>query len=629
MMTMVFAYGLLQPTMHWLEIAKQLKLAHEYYNRRVEIERAKRAAVIADRRALPGFNEAFDELHEIKAKLDRFDQQGKLLKKNGSKMSLEDQEEIKVLKAKRKDVGARLGALKEIHKEELDKIYEKIDADFHERELDARANCGLFWGTYLLVEGSFDQARTAKQVLVGPDGKLRKIKPWAELPDFRSWRKTQGRGLLGVQVQQRMGQDQANLFSGKHPVLRIDPLPENAFDPGVPRGERKRLQRTVLRMRISAPQKKGEPREPPIFGEWPLYMHRPLPAGAKVVGATVLRFPWDQGFEYRWKLQITVKVPAATQRDGYPMVAVNLGWRKLTDGSLRVATWADTDGNTGEVVLSRSEYRDRIEKSESIRSTRDENLNAILPALKAVGVPCSGWKSPRRIYDLTRNIDEIWVTDATDEELDTLSPDELKARRRKLHRSIQDDAAAVAKPWVDRDRHLWWYERGCRTGALNYRKEQYRLFALELAKKYETIIIENYDLRGIVEDEYRIKEPAKQRVEGAPSSAREIFESTGTRLGCRVLMGESKLATQQCHICGCTIRWKAAPRIMHTCVQCGNTWDQDVNNARNLLDRAKEHIEELIAADEAEKKSKQEKGPRFSPRKKKVIDGGEGSGGEE
>ena len=192
---------------------------------------------------------------------------------------------------------------------------------------------------------------------------------------------------------------------------------------------------------------------------------------------------------------------------------------------------------------------------------------------------------------------------------------------KRFHRLIKDqgesfpeDVLATLQEWAERDNHLWWYERGCRSGALNYRREIYRLFALEMAKTHDIVVVENYDIKDIAEDPDRVKEPSAQRVEGAPSEARGILRSTANRLGCLVIDGKSKLATQRCHLCGHEAPWDAAPEVMHTCAGCGEEWDQDVNNAKNMLKSAQDGLAEALL----KKKSKKKYVGRFHKKKEET-----------
>lgn len=576
----VYEYGLLQPTSGVDVVDDQILLAHRYYNNLIEIERDRRQAIIEAQASVGSIAEEQTKSDEADALVKDLSDRKKKSRGRGSKVVAPSKIDIAEAKVNRAAARKLLREAKVVAKEELAPLYAAVDEAAHVRRLAARKACGVYWGTYLVVEQAYDQARKSSAT-PGRD--------WGKCPSFRRW---SGAGAVAVQIQG--GLPCADVF-GDDTRIRVDPLPPNAYDSSVPRGQRNRLQRTVLHLRVGSDENRA-----PVWAEWPLYMHRPLPDGAVIKWAKIIRVPWHQRWRYRWKLQLTLDVPEVVTRPGNTMVAVNLGWRLMDDskaivgayahdmdgGELRVATWADSRGDTGEVRLGRS-FRDRIEKAEKIRSVRDLKMDVLREFLVKAGVDCAKWRSPRRFHRLLAEIEK------PSHGLDACNQGHrggLCPRRgtsevvpQKPSCVLDAEARDTLRRWTYRDKHLWWYERGCRSGALNYRREIYRLFALDLAKKYSIIVVEDYDLRDIVTDENRVLEPSAQRVEGAPSVARFTIRSTATRVGCTVVDGDSKRATQRCHLCGCEEPWDAAPRVMHTCLGCGESWDQDVNNARNML----------------------------------------------
>lgn len=564
----VYEFGALQPTDGVDQVEDQIWLAHQYYNQLVEIERERRLAVKTAQETIGDISQAQERFQAAAEHVKALAKQKKQAKSHDKKVAPPSKEEIAEAQETKKEAHEALKAAKKASKEALDPLYAKIDKEAHAKGIKARANCKVYWGTYLQIEQFFAQACNPPKWKPG----MKPPKPWHERPAFRKW---DGRGIVAVQLQGGLPVDE---IFGNDSRIQIAPLPENAYDTSVPRGQRNRLQRTTLKLRVGSDGRK------PIWATWPVFLHRELPEGAVVKWAKIVRTPWHQKWPYRWKLQITLQVPDPQPRRGDSRVAINLGWRLMDDGTLRIATWADSRGRTGELRLDRS-FRDRIEKVKSIRSQRDTEMDVLRGVLLEAGVKCEKWKSPNRFKRFFRTESE----------------------------GLEESVRTILANWVYRDNHLWWYERGCRNGALNYRKEQYRLFALKMAREYTFLVVENYDLRKIATDENRVAKPAGQRVEGAPSQAREILRSTGNREGCLVVDGNSKQATQRCHICGDESPWDAAPKITHTCAK-GHTWDQDINNARNMLASADEAIK-LRLSKEIELTKKRE--ARFAKRHRK------------
>lgn len=507
----VYEYGLLDPTEGEETIDRQLRLAQSYYNAQIEAERQMR----------------WDSLpQELRDKIGA-EQAGK---------------------------GLRWGDLSDQLKEEIRVETTKIkhrspDKPFQERRKKVRAEHaadGLYSGTYNLTDQAVDSARKTAQPWKRRNPE--KAPLWWAMPRFRSLKLGRGQGEFGVQIYGGgIGLEQ--LYGGRDKRVTVVQPPPEAYDDSTPRGERRRLQRTELWIRAASENRK------PVWARFPMIMHRPIPEGSIIKLVKIQRIPWEQGKRWKWKALFVVDEPATLPRNGHRTVAVNLGWRKMGPGELRLATWVGSDGREGELRVG-EEFTGRMAKARDIRGIRDklrDEMKEKIACLGDIGIDCSRWKSFYRFHDL-----------ANDE-------------------SLGEEVLSILRAWKKRDQHLWWYERGCRSGALRYRREQYRLLAKKLAWEYDVLVIEDYDLRDIVEDPDRQQLPSRQRVEGAPSEARSVLRSTGGREGCTVIDGESKGATQVCHICGYDESWNAAPRVWHTCPGCGAAWDQDVNNCRNML----------------------------------------------
>jgi hypothetical protein len=122
----VYQYGLRPATENAAVVAEQMWLAHRYRNTLVEIERGRRAAV---RRLC----EASDELAAYDAAPETEKKQAAIVLIEARRAAFR----------KRKEDVARVNALAlELHK-------------------SARAHCGVYWGTYLLVEDAMDASRKA------------------------------------------------------------------------------------------------------------------------------------------------------------------------------------------------------------------------------------------------------------------------------------------------------------------------------------------------------------------------------------------------------------------------------------------------------------------------------------
>jgi hypothetical protein len=114
---------------------------------------------------------------------------------------------------------------------------------------------------------------------------------------------------------------------------------------------------------------------------------------------------------------------------------------------------------------------------------------------------------------------------------------------------------------------------------MRIRREIYRKFVSDLAKKYSICGIEDFDLRQVTTKSQAHELVQWQRTAAGISSLRLMLSQ---RLTAQKLSAENK--TQKCHNCGSLEQWDAAHAVWHRCKQCNSRWDQDHNSVRNLLD---------------------------------------------
>jgi len=176
----------------------------------------------------------------------------------------------------------------------------------------ARKHCGVYWGTYLLLEAAVDAA--SKQPL-WEGGKTND-------PRFYRW---DGTAAWGVQLQGGMSVDEATSCADTR--LQLEHVAAPAHMTG-----RRAQHRTLLRLRVASD------RRSPIWAEWQMIMHRPLPEDATLKMATVHRR--REGRRWRWSIDITVAMESKPRRCTTGVVGVDFGWRLRSGGGIRVAYWS-------------------------------------------------------------------------------------------------------------------------------------------------------------------------------------------------------------------------------------------------------------------------------------------------
>jgi hypothetical protein len=556
--TRVYEYGCGEPTTNADRLDEQLLLAHRYKNKLTEIERARREKVRA----------IISEHGDVAPLEDEVAAQASTLK--------ELRETIKRARVAARSRGADTGLLERQAKELASQLKERraelrairkaiandpqTKARLHETDQQARdavkatrAESGLYWGTYLSVEQDMDRARKGRMD-----------------PRFRRWT---GDGRVSVQMQG--GATVAAVLGGDDTRLQIDPPDPAAWSSPV-RGERRRAARTTCRIRV------GSMGRAPLWCELPVTMHRPLPANGRIKWAHVHRS--RVGRKHRYKLLVVVSFEEHEPTpSGSDVVAIDLGWRAVDvpqDGearrALRVGYWQDTSGDHGQVLLEPG-ILERLKTCERLRSIRDQHLDEMRP----------------RLVEWARDADlpEWWA-----ERAETLAQWRSAARLAALMMHWREnrfdgdeEMFAAAEAWRKQDAHLYDWESNLRDKVTRRRREAYRVFAAQVARRYKAVILEHFDLRRVArkaapEGEADANQAARHhRTWAAVSTLRQAIIDACEREGLDVITMPSAYTTRTCHQCGSVESWDQAEQILHRCSQCGDVWDQDRNAAINLL----------------------------------------------
>lgn len=537
----VYRYGLLRPIELGEEVWRQMRAAHDYRNKLIEIERRRRdemRELLGKHGNIPVLTaEAEAAEAEIAAVIE---QRNRTRIKERSKKS--DGATADALKAARERKKKAMAALREARvamraDDSITAARDTIEEKYAAERREARAACGVYWGTYLLIEAADQQARKTPLY----DG----IEP--NNPRFVRW---ENEGRVGVQVQ-----GGAEIGEAKT-LIRIEPRPApKGADPQSKRSAKRSY--CTLAMRIGTNEDRS-----PIWAKWPMVMHRPLPEGAVIKWATVnVR---RIGPREQWHCCITAEVEEKARDTEKPRVAIDIGWRVVDEG-LRVATWRSDDGRTGTLVLNNHEARG-LAKADELRAIRDRSFNEArdallknLPETRPEWWPnnIGQWRSQARLAALIRK----WKNDR-------FAGDEV--------------AYEAAEAWRYHDYHLWQWETSQRAKSINHRRDVYRVFASKLAEKFGSVVLEDFDLRDVARrSEGTENEHARYMRTVAATSELRLYLKQAFRGDVEIV--PSEYTTKTCAECGSLESWDQAAQLVHTCGACGATWDQDHNATKNLL----------------------------------------------
>lgn len=589
-MTRAYTYGLLPPTWGRSLVLEQMRRAHDYRNKLVEIELTRRAGVreILSRGDDPQLQARADELTR-----QRDEARAQILRTRSAARRAADSPDqrarARALGAEIAAVVAEIRARRRTPSESARVGLAWVEVVAAKAVKDARATCGVYWGTYLLHERAM---RASASTAASPE-----LIPWRG--EGRVSVQTQG----GIAVDELASDTQIQILPGRpigthgeggqgHPVLRaavthVRDVVSTRADPrsGMPlHGNGYRVgggarRGRVLRLRVGS---EGPGNRTPIWAEWPMQMHRPLPDGCRVKMATVsLR---RRGTRWDWSVQIVVDDDACA-RPSAPesgVVALNLGYALRDDGRIRVGYVVGSDGHRSEILLPRS-VPSSLDKADAIRSQRDHDLDAARAQLAA-------WVNLRDPASIP-----AWFRERTTSLASWRSPGRLAALVHEWQRGWWDGGAEgydLVERWRIRDLHLERYETGLRSSALRRRRDAYRVLARELAGQYRTLVVDDTDLRDlqrlpIPESEEDPAWPAarRQRTVAAPHELRgALLDAFGPERTRR----DSAVDVTVVHAtCGHRNERSVESREV-TCAGCGMVYDQDENACQNLLLRERQ-----------------------------------------
>lgn len=561
-----YTFGLLEPTRNADLVVNQMLLAHRYRNLLTEIERERldtvRAALSSHLDVAPieaAIAELVPKLEEARTAITK------------ARSATRSRSETAGQRARVREVGAQLRELRSQRKAARQAIAKDPDvrakadmAEVHARDRvrQARAACGVYWGTYLLQEADADRARQS-----------------ATQPRFKRWT---GDGRVSVQLQgglkldELWGTDTRVRIGG--PPLDAGPTPR-PFSWPVCRAKR-------LHLRIGSDENKR-----PVWAEWPVIMSRDLPDGSTIKVATVSRYrdgttvpigeprSEDDCKRWRWTLHLTVDVPEASIRSAPAagVVALNLGFCRRPGDTIRSGYIVGDDGHEEEILVPKRDI-DAMGKADDIRSIRDRNMDTMRAELGA-WLGTAGRDLPEWLVESTKFL-PAWKS------FDRFSYVALLWKHRRF--PGDDVAYDLIDAWRRRDLHLDQYEHGLRTTAIRRRQEAYRVAAARLASRYRTLIVDDTDLSdlqrapSVGSDEPKVVTVKRQQRLAAGSVLRGAMQNAFRDRCAKV---SAAWMTRCCYQCGSVdLDWETKDGMRsHECPACHATWDRDANLCRNLI----------------------------------------------
>jgi transposase len=575
---LVYKFGLLPPIENAEEVRNQMRLSNRYRNSLTEIEIGRRNAIRdieSQTGNIPALAAALAVANaDVEAKFAEIKRHRAKTKSRSE--SPEQKEAFAQAKKIRNEAADALRTARQAAKDpEVVAAQKRIQS----LSFDLQKNCyatnteNLFHGQRAIVEASADQAFNYKKTPLYENGTE---------PHNPKFKRFTGEGQIGLQIQD--GLTWAEIYSGQDNRLRVENRQPREGWRGDPNSKRsQKNKKMMLALRIGSNEDRT-----PILARFPMIMDRELPPDSKIVTAKISCK--RHGRREEWSVDFTLELPAPARRSSSPegKIAVDIGWRLLGD-EIRVASWRGSNGTGGELRLN-ARMVGGIRKPEEIRSNRDTNFNLALARLisdvKDLVLP---------EWFLRATVHRDTATPSKAQALaylaDWKSPARLSALCRRWRNEEKIDGDEIAywslETWRYHDRHLWDYECGQRRSIFRCRKLFYRVFAKEVAEKFDTLVIEDFDLSDVAKkkDKKENETARSNRQLAAVSELRTCLVEAFWRRGCRVAKIPAQDTTHICHVCGSLEEFDAETELAHTCSACGASWDQDENAAYVFLGR--------------------------------------------
>jgi hypothetical protein len=595
-MIFVYRYGILPPSQGDEAAREQLRLAHKYRNARIEIERNRRAAV-REVEVASGLRDALVALDAAKATLDAALAAAAAERaETGARRASGAVDEA--VKSARATVNVASKAFSAKRAEVRDAVgieTERLYAAACEEKKKRRSESGVYWGTYHLVDAAAEQS-------FGETPMWDRGAPCD--PEFLRW---SGEGRIGVHV----GGADANDLDGSTLVRVMPPTPppselarwarkrERLGDPNwMPREGKGAANARDLWLRV------GSDGRAPVWAVFPMILHRPIPAGARIKGATVQ--VKRIGTREEWSALLTIDVPDESRVESCGAggaVAVHFGWRAMGDRGIRVAVVLDEHGTREEVFLGTDAIAS-LRVADGIESVRDKAMLGVLkvlaPAVRSAvaGMPerlardastLHAWRSPDRLRGFVRAWDAAGAPGGNANCVDAVAMREHTPEPARSRLPQENTVRAFALAWERHDRHLCDYAAGQRVGAQRARRERYRILAARIARTYGVLVLDDADRsklarreKGPTGEDTTIDRAQSNRVLAAVSelegALKDAFRSRGGVTKEVPAAGE----TVTCNTCRNCM--DVGLELLVQCRTCDVFMDQDHNAVKNKLD---------------------------------------------
>ena len=340
-------------------------------------------------------------------------------------------------------------------------------------------------------------------------------------------------------------------------------------------GESQKSPRCELRAKVSG----GAGNKDKTYVRFILILHRPLPDGAQINSAQIIRRRAGNRFSYDVCFTVRTSAPDSVRwlNGG---VGVDLNWREKGN-TIEVATlYYDKQKKSRKVSLPKGMVK-KAGYVEKMQSDLSESANELGKQIKRkitkFKLPEDHPKS-RLLKSASNQLKKNNLSFETVFKLAGWSIHEKKIFPAQLKSNLLK--------WRDKYGRKYREFHNLRRKVLAWRKDFYRNEAAKLVRERMEIVVENIDMSSLAEYKKR-DNTLSQRARGnrfivAPAEFRSMVENAALREGVPFTLVSPHNTSKKCSDCN-YVHKKLTSESKWTCPHCGVVHDRDENAAKNIV----------------------------------------------
>ena len=319
----------------------------------------------------------------------------------------------------------------------------------------------------------------------------------------------------------------------------------------------------------------------PIYAYFDIVYHRPIPEGAQINNAKLMRRRVGDHFKYT--INFSVRVPLAKkQKPKRHALGVDIGFRRLKDGGIRAAMIGSTDPKIEfEAIGLSKDYVKRLDHIEDLASGMDESATKLGKELKTYLKAGSVLPEDHKRHKLVKGVANLPNNVTMSFEQAYKMASWFKSEPDSLPKKAQEKLMA----WWDDHYQDYREMHHLRKKTLGWRKEEYRKLASRLVSFGLPIGVEQIDLSVFAEvkdkDNELSDQARSQRFMVSNSELIGAIKNAAQREGIECVEINPRNTSKTCSACG-VIQEELKAEMEWTCSSCGAEHDRDQNATINI-----------------------------------------------